>query len=210
MVKKRRVSKKKIRKFMIFLILIVGIIIALVLFLNKPKEQNIVKIKSVDKIEGYDYSLSSNATKYHKSLFKQLKEVLENDEIDEAKYADLVTKLFVSDFYNLDNKTNKNDIGGVQYVYKDYREDFRKLATDTIYKSVENNLYGNRKQDLPVVTNVSTEKSQDKAFTYKDKTDEKAYNINFGIEYEKDLDYQKEGTVTLIHNDKKLEVAALE
>ena len=40
MVKKRRVSKKKIRKFMIFLILIVGIIIALVLFLNKPKEHD--------------------------------------------------------------------------------------------------------------------------------------------------------------------------
>ena len=210
MVKKRRISKKKVTIFILILLLIIGGIVALVLFLNNPKEEKTIRIKSVDKIEGYDYTLSSNATKYYKSLFKELKDVLEADEVDEAKYADLVTKLFVADFYNLDNKINKNDIGGVQFVYKDFREDFKKLATDSIYKNVENNLYGDRDQKLPIVNNVSTEKSQDKAFTYGDKTDDKAYNINFEIEYDEDLEYQNSGTLILIHNDKKLEVAALE
>lgn len=215
MAKRRRVSKKKISIFIIMLLLIIGGAVAAVLFLNNDKKEKAIKIENVDKIEGYDYTLSSNATKYYKSLFKELKDVLEADEVDEAKYADLVTKLFVADFYNLDNKINKNDIGGTQFVYKFFRKDFEKLAADSIYKSVENNLYGDRKQELPIVANVSTEKSQDKAFTYKDKTnkeqtDEKAYNINFEITYDKDLGYQNSGTLILIHNDKKLEVAALE
>ena len=210
MVKKRRISKKKVSIFILILLLIIGGIVALIFFMNNDKEEQVVKIKNVDKIEGYDYTLSNNATKYYKSLFKELKEVLEADEIDEAKYADLVTKLFVADFYNLDNKINKNDIGGVQFVYKDFRDDFKKLAADSIYKNVENNLYGGRHQTLPVVTNVSTEKKESSSFKYDEKTDEQAYNIDFEIEYEQDLDYQKTGTLILIHNDKKLEVAALE
>ena len=211
MAKRRRVSKKKVSIFIISLLLIIGVIVGTIIYLTSDKKQDeVIKVESVDKIEGYDYTLSSNATKYYKSLFKELKNVLEADDIDEAKYADLVAKLFVADFYNLDNKINKNDIGGVQFVYKDYRDDFKKLATESMYKSVENNLYGDRKQELPVVTNVSTEKKDSKAFKYGNKNDEKAYIISFEIGYEKDLDYQTSGTLTLIHNDKKIEVAALE
>lgn len=207
---KRKVSKKKVSMFLIIIILIVGVIGTVFYFKNNNKDDKVIKVQSVDEIKGYDYTLSSNATKYYKSLFKQLKEVLESDEVDEAKYADLVVKLFVADFYNLDNKINKNDIGGVQFVYKPFREDFKKLAADSIYKTVENNLYGDRKQTLPVVVNVSTEKKDSKSFKYGNSTDEQAYNINFEIEYKEDLGYQDSGNITLIHNDKKLEVAALE
>ena len=211
MAKKRRISKKKVSIFVITLLLIIGVIVgAIIYFTSDKKQDKVIKVESVDKIEGYDYTLSSNATKYYKSLFKELKNVLEADEVDEAKYADLVTKLFVADFYNLNNKINKNDIGGVQFVYKNYQNDFKKLATESMYKSVENNLYGDRKQELPIVTNVSTEKKDGKAFKYGDNTDEKAYVINFEIQYESDLGYQTSGLLTLIHSDKKLEIAALE
>lgn len=209
MAKKRKISKKKISIFIIILIVIIGIISAVLFMTSNNKEDNTIKVTSVDKIKGYDYTLSSNATKYYKTLFNELKEVLESDDVDEAKYADLITKLFVADFYNLDNKINKNDIGGEQFVYKPFREDFKKLAADSIYKSVENNLYGDRQQELPVVTNVSTEKKDNESFKYGDQTDENAYNINFEIEYKDDLGYQTSGSIILIHNDKKLEIAAL-
>ena len=199
MAKKRKVSKKKITIFMIIILLIISAAIVPIVLLNNGKEkESTIKVKSVDKIEGYDYTLNNNATKYYKSLFKELKEVLEADKVDEDKYANIVTKIFVADFYNLDNKINKNDIGGVQFVYKPFREDFKKLATDSIYKSIENNLYGDRKQELPVVTNVSTDKQDNKKFTYDNKSDEKAYNIDFKIEYQKDLGYQTDGTVKLL------------
>ena len=210
MAKKRKVSKKKVRAFIILLVLIIAGLIGAILFVDNMHKEKPIKVKSVDEIEGYDYTLSSNATKYYKSLFKELKEVLEADEKDEAKYADLDTKLYVADFYNQDNKVNKNDVGGVQFVYKDFRDDFRKLAADSIYKNVLDNTYGDRKDELPVVTNVSTEKKDNSAFKYGDNTDEKAYNVGFKITYKTDLGYQSTGNIVLIHNDKKLEVAALE
>ncbi len=207
---KRKISKKKITIFAVILIVIIAAVVATIFLNLNKKDDNTIKVESVDKIEGYDYTLSGNATKYYKSLFKELKTVLESDDVDEAKYADLVAKLFVADFYNLDNKVNKNDIGGVQFVYKNFREDFKKLAANSIYKTVENNVYGDRDQDLPIVTNVSTEKKDGESFKYGDNTDDKAYKINFEVEYKTDLGYQKTGSLTLIHNDKKLEVAALE
>ena len=98
---KRKISKKKITIFAVIIIVLIAAIVATIFFLNSnKKEDNTIKVESVDKIEGYDYTLSSNATKYYKSLFKELKNVLEADDVDEAKYADLVTKLFVADFYN--------------------------------------------------------------------------------------------------------------
>lgn len=208
---KRRVSKKKVSIAVILLILIIAGAVGIYLYFNQGSDApKPVKVESVDTIEGYDYTLSSNATKYYKSLFKELKNVLESDDVDEAKYADLVSKLFVADFYNLDNKINKNDIGGVQFVYKDFRSDFEKLATTSMYKSVENNLYNDRNQNLPVVTNVSTEAKDSEEFKYGDNTDDKAYKIGFEITYQEDLGYQSKGTLTLIHNDKKIEIAALD
>lgn len=208
---KRKISKKKVSMFVIILILIVAVIVGFILFSkNLKSDDNTIKVESVDTIEGYDYNLNSNATKYYKELFKELKGVLEADSVDQDKYAELVAKLFVSDFYNLDNKVSKNDIGGVQYVYKDFRGDFSKLAANSIYKNVESNVYNNRNQELPIVTKVSLEKGTNETFKYGDNKDDEAYVINFDITYDNDLGYQTSGTITLIHNDKKLEVAALE
>jgi len=206
---KRKISKKKISILILILIVIVAAI-CVVLFLGKDKDEKAIKVESVDTIEGYDYTLNSNATKYYKGLFKELKEILEADDVDQDKYAELITKLFVADFYNLDNKTSKNDIGGTEFVYKDFRSDFEKLASNSIYKNVESNFDNKRDQDLPVVVKVSTTKEDNQPFEFGKNKDEDAYIINFDIEYEKDLGYQTSGVITLIHNDKKLEIAALE
>ncbi len=207
--KTRRVSKRKIFIFIILPLLIIGGVCYYIFFMQ-DKADKVVKLKSSDTIKGYDYTLRSDATKYYKKLFKELKSTLESDEIDNDVYAELITKMFVADFYNLDNKVSKNDVGGVQFVYENFRDDFTKKATNSMYKSVESNVYGKRKQKLPIVNNVSVAKNDSVSFTYSDKTDEEAYNISFEITYKEDLGYQDKGTLTLIHNDKKIEVAALE
>ena len=207
---KRKISKKKVTIFVVILVVIV-IAICLAIFLAKGnKETNTIKVESVDSIEGYDYTLDNNETKYYQELFKELKEVLEADDVDQNKYAELVVKLFIADFYNLDNKISKNDIGGTQFVYNDFRSDFEKLASSSMYKSIESNLDGKREQELPEVVKVSVEKVEGEPFKYGDNTDDEAYTINFDIEYKDDLGYQTSGTITLIHNDKKLEIAQLE
>lgn len=206
--KKRRMKKKPIIIALLLLLIIVGVLVYFIFFNKEEKE--VTEIKNVDTIEGYDYTLSENATKYYKDLFKDLKEVLSEDNVDEEAYAELVVKLFVADFFNLDNKISKNDVGGLQFVYKDFRDDFISLASTSMYKHVESNVYGDRNQELPVVSSVLAEKQDNTTFTYGDNVDDNAYVYDFTITYEDDMGYQEEGTITLIHSNDKLEVAAME
>lgn len=207
--KKRKIKKKAI---IVIIVIFFLLLTSIVLFVSKNETSSSSEkkeVKTVEKIKDYDYVLKENQTKYYKSLFKELKSVLSETDVDEEKYAELVSKLFVSDFYNLDNKISKSDIGGTQFVYKDFREDFENLAKESMYKHIESNVYGERKQELPIVNKVfvTIEKTN---FKYGEKTDDNAYLSSFEIEYKEDLGYQTKGKLTLIHNDKKLEVAALE
>jgi len=210
--KKRRLSKKKITIFICTLLLIISVIVGTVFLLTKDDKTSSSKVKEVktlETIDEYGYTLKENQTKYYKKLFKELSSVLEAKEIDENKYAELVSKLFVADFYNLENKVSKSDIGGTQFVYEPFREDFEKIAKTTMYNHVESNIYGERNQKLPEVTRVDVT-LENGSFTYGDQTDSNAYKASFEIEYAEDLGYQTKGVITLIHNDIKLELAALE
>ena len=205
-------TKKKMKKS--FKILIGIIIVLLLVFVGfkltskKSKDKPVVKVE--DSLEEYGYVLNENETKYYKDLFKELKKVLNSDTVDEEKYATLVGQLFLADFYNLDNKITKNDIGGVQFVYTPYQSDFSKFAVESIYHYVENSLYEKRDQELPIVTSVDITDIKQNSFDYQGKTDEQAWTLSYKINYEKDLGYQTEGTMTLVHNEKKLEIVDLQ
>ena len=142
-------------------------------------------------------------------MFKKLGKVLSSDDVDVDKYAEIESQMFVADFFNLDNKVSKNDVGGVEFVYEPYKNDFKKYAMDSIYKSVTSNVYGNRKQSLPIVDDVKVSKVKNESFKYGDSSDDEAYVFNFSITYKDDLDYQDSGSLILIHSGKKLEVAAM-
>lgn len=207
MKKKKRVNKRKIR---IIIILLVGIIILLFGFCmlkGKGNNKRVKKeVKVEEKIDDYNYELDDNETAYYKELFKSLKNVLSADELDEEKYASLVSQLFLADFFNLDNKLSKNDIGGIQFVYADYQKDFENLAKESVYHYVESNIYGDRKQELPVVSEVSIVNIEKKSVKYLDTVDEVAYIVDLSIAYEKDMGYQAEATLTLVHHNDRLEI----
>ncbi len=174
----------------------------------KSKKQTEVKI--VDTIEKYDYTLREQESSYYISLFKKLKKELSNEKINEENYANLISQMFLADFFNLDNKINKNDIGGVEFVYKDYQSEFIKKAKDTIYNYVENNIYGNRKQELPVVKEVKINNVSKKQYQSEKISDEKAYYIDLTIDYQKNLGYQKNVKLILVHLNDKLEIVKME
>ena len=121
--------------------------------------------------------------------------------------------MFVADFYDLDSKVNKNDVGGVQFISSksNFREIFKKKASsaDGIYYSVKSDVYGTRKQSLPKVKDTSIVSVKNTTFTNGDYKDEKAYIVNVDITYETDLGYPKSVTITVIHNDKRLEIAEI-
>ena len=190
-----------------------SVVIALILgyYLLKPKDskkvQNVIKIE--EKIEDYGYELAENETDYYKGLFKNLKAVLNEKPLGEEKYASLVGQLFLADFFNLNNKLSKNDVGGLQFVYSDFRDDVENFAKEGIYHYVENNMYGDRKQALPVVAEVSVLKVEQVEISYLDTSDKEAYQIDFKIAYEEDMGYQTSATLYIVHHDDRLEIVKM-
>lgn len=168
------------------------------------KSDNSAKV--VDEIPGYGYTLQDDQPKIYKELFKELAEVLSKDSVDEEKYAKLISQMAVIDFYNLDNKVSKNDVGGVQFIRSKNIDNFVLEASETVYKYIEQDIYGNRNQTLPEVTFSSVKDIKQEAYSYKDIKDDKAYTVTVNIEYKKDLDYPTEVIVKLLHTDKKLEI----
>ena len=209
--KKRRISKKV--KF--FLCILIVIIILFLYFTkgNNKTETTIKEVKVVDKIDNFEYSLNDKDTKLFKDTFKLLKEELSKDEIDNQKYAELVAQLFTIDFFTLDNKYTKNDIGGVQFVYSNYRASFIDKSRDEFYKYIKNNLNKDRNQELPIVESVTVESSEKIDVSDEIKLDElkdaEGYKIKLSINYKKDLGYQKTATLIVVKDDNKFAVAKL-
>lgn len=204
-------KKGKNRKIKIGIIVFVVIVLILGYYLLKPKDskkvQNVIKIE--EKIEDYGYELAENETDYYKGLFKNLKAVLNEKPLEEEKYASLVGQLFLADFFNLNNKLSKNDVGGLQFVYSDFRDDVENFAKEGIYHYVENNMYGDRKQALPVVAEVSILKIEQVEISYLDTSDKEAYQIDFKIAYEEDMGYQTSATLYIVHHDDRLEIVKM-
>lgn len=200
--------KKRRLKIWPIIILVVFVILIFCIkdIYDSLKKKKQTEVKVVDTIKNYDYSLKENETSYYVGLFKSLKKELSKEKIDEEKYAGIISQMFLADFWNLDNKINKNDIGGVEFVYKDYQSYFIKSSKDTVYNYLENNIYGNRKQELPVVKEVKINKIEKKEYIGEKINDSNAYYIDLKVIYKKDLDYQSNVKLILIHSNNKLEI----
>lgn len=207
--KRKRKVKKKVIILLVLILLLIALVVGVIMYTNSNKKTDSSSKKVVDEIPEYGYVLDNNKTKLYKNLFKKLAEVLGKDDVDYDEYAKLVSELAVSDFYTLDNKTSKNDIGGVQFIRKDNRENFVLEASETVYKYVEQNLDGKRNQELPIVSKIEVTDTKQEAYKYKDIIDDKAYIIKVKLEYKKDLGYPEEVEVRLLHSDKKLEIYSM-
>lgn len=202
-------KKSKLLKVLIVLVLIFCVII-LVLFGSKlltDKEPNEVKI--LKEIKGYGYKLDENETEIYKSEFDKLENILTQDEINYEDYAKQVAKLFIIDFYTLDNKLSKNDIGGVEFIKESMRDNFIEEARSTFYKYLEVKS-DKRVQNLPVVSEITDVLVEDTEFKYADKTiDENAYKVTISWLYEEDLGYETETKMVLVNENNKLYIVEM-
>lgn len=200
---------KKSRKIIISLIVIIliaiiGLIVYKTVFNNSQEEVKIIK-----SIKDYDYNLKENETELYKTEFNELDKILSKKNVDYEEYAKSIAKLFIIDFYTLDNKLSKNDIGGTEFIKEDMRDNFIEEARSTFYKYVE--VIDGRTQELPEVSNI-TEVSVEKAeFKYSDKTiDENAYKVSISWDYVEDLGYEKEASMIIVKQDKKLYIVEMD
>ena len=196
-----------------FLILIIIVLIVLILFyvkdaLKKENNNNVINVSVTETIESYDYTLKSNKSELYKTKFNELKNLLVTEYLEED-YLKLISEMFIIDFYTLDGKISNTDIGGIDFVYKNIKDNFSLKATETIYKYVENNLYSNHNLEFPIVKEVTVTDIKKITYNFEDKKDSNAYQVIVNWNYEKDLGYETQKTLYFVHEDNKLSLVEI-
>lgn len=203
--------KKKYKRILIIILIVVLLaIISFVIYkilLNNKTEEEVVNV--VDSISEYGYNLDDRDTELMKSTYEELKNILNSDEIDYELYASALAKLFVIDLFTMDNKINKYDVGSTEYVYPDALENFKLNVEDTLYKHMENNSSGKRKQDLPEVSSIEVLSTETGEYTIEENSFD-SYIVNLSWQYVSDLGYDNNALITLINLDNKLYVVEYE
>lgn len=199
------------KKYKTIIIIISILLIASIsiggIYLTRDKEKEIV-IENVDAISKYNYTLKKNDSITKKNKYKELKDILEKDIIDEDAYAKTLAEIFAIDVYDLNSKISKYDIGGLEYIYESDKDKFKNIMLDTLYNSVEDNSLDNRKQKLPIVVNVTSDNITQSEYKINDTT-YSSWNIQIKIDYETDLGYDKNVLVTVIKDTDKLYVVEI-
>ncbi|MFR5857367.1 MAG: hypothetical protein ACLUFU_06125 [Bacilli bacterium] len=202
----KKTIKKGVKKILlIIIVLLILLVISLIIYklLNNNSDKEDIKV--VDSIENYGYNLDDRDSALMKSKYEELKKVLNSDEINYEEYAKILSELFVIDLFTMNNKINKYDVGSVEYVYTDSVDNFKLNVEDTIYKHMENNSDGKRKQELPEVKSIEVVSINSDEF----EIDEESYEsfvVDLDWNYVKDLSYDNTATITLINLDNKLYV----
>ena len=116
----------------------------------------------------------------------------------------------IYDFYSLEDKSTKTDVGGVEFVHPKALANFLVNAEDTYYKYVESNIYGDRVQKLPVVDEMIINATEQTTFIYNNEEYE-AYKVNISWTYtsEEFSDYQDSAVLYFIKDDIKLYLVEL-
>ena len=217
-VNKKGLKKKNITKLIICVVIVAAIVAGYFIYTKYFKDSNKVEApKVVDEIKTnkFNYVVSENDTKLFKTTFDELKKILTTDPVDNKKYAETISKLFVIDFYTLSNKTSKNDIGGIQFVYSTYKTDFVDYARDGMYKQVKNAIDGDSNSKLPTVKSVNVsnieEVSPSGVFSGLEFPENATgYQVTLDWTYENSDDFQTKAVITIVTDGDKLSVAKLE
>lgn len=203
--------KKKPKRILIGILVVVAVAAIAYVAINTFGGKEVKEAKVLKTIKKYGYTLKDNKTKRYQEMFAELDKILKKDPVDEEEYAKQITKMFIYDFYSQEDKSAKTDVGGTDFIYQANLENFLENAEDTYYKYVESNIYGDRKQDLPVVDEITIDSVEQTEFAYGETADENAYEVKVTWTYTDDdfSDYQSEATLTFIHEGIKLSLAEL-
>ena len=181
--------------------LIVGIVLFIILGLMVYKDFfSTNKSKKLATIGLYGYSLHDTDNDVYKNEFKALETILDTKPINYSDYAKSIAKLFVIDVFTLNNKMASTDIGGIEFLHKDIKENFKENMGASIYKFVKSNIDGKRTQELPEVSEVTVTNVFETNSTY-ESNQYKSYEVSLSWTYVKDLGYQSSIKLTIINSN---------
>lgn len=197
----------KIKKIiLIVLSVLIVTCLGLIIYSFKKEDKPIKENKVLETIEDFGYSLEDRDYHLYKTEYEILKKNLNSGNINNEEYAKSIAKLFIIDLYTLNNKLNKYDVGGSEFVLDEVAENYKLKVEDTLYKLIIDNSYNDRKEVYPIVSKIEIDTIEDTKYTYNDiKYD--AYKIKLNWEYEKDAnDYDSSGVVIVIEKNSKIYV----
>ena len=199
--------KKKIIAVLLILVFLYCVGgVAYSIFVNQKDNRKKKEDSDILRIEGYEYFMhKSKVTNLYKEEFLLLKDNLESDKIDFDSYASSIAKLYIIDFYTLNNKINKYDIGSVQFVYNLSLENFKLKASETIYKYIIDNTNSDRNQTLPEVKEVLIDNINKNQYTIESKVYD-SYEILLNWSYKEDLGYDTSAKLVLINDNSIISV----
>lgn len=209
---KKRVKRKPKKLLIIMFILIILVVVGVAVYFLAFNKEEVKEAKVVSKIDHYGYELKSNKSTKYKKLFKELQEILSEKEVDEKKYVKKITEMFIVDFYSLEDHISKTDVGGVDFVHPDVLENFIVNAEDTIYKYVESNIYGQRKQELPIIDTVTIDSVDNDTYSYGETIDDNAYIVKASWKYGSNSSssgYQTSANFVYVHDGDKLQLVEI-
>lgn len=187
----------KIKKIIRIIMLVVIALIAIyAIFVAIPSKKN--KDEGIENINN-KYILYKRDSSLYKENFEKLRTILETSPVDNKEYAETIVKLFVIDFYTLDNKNDNTDIGGLQYVHSNLKDNLVLNASSTMYKYIKTT------KELPKVKSITSVDTRETTYKINDK-DYSAYAITINWEYDKDLGYEKQGTFIVINDNENLSI----
>ena len=203
-------KKKKVLLIIVVILLIVVITLGGLYFSSKKAiNRNNNVVKTVDKIDGYDYSIKENDSKIKRYKFKELKSILSSSDIDYEQYALKLGEIASIDIYDLNSKINKYDVGGLEYVLPEHKDKLKLKLQDTLYNNIEDNIDKDRKQDLPVVTDADATSKEKTTYELNGNTYD-CYVVEVTIDYKEDLGYDNTVSIKMIQKDNKLYIVLIE
>lgn len=198
--------KKQIKKSALMIIVLTILISIGLYFLLFSKSTGGLLVRSKDTTAKFDYTLDKDNTNLMKENFKELKDILANDNINYEDYAKTLAKLFIIDLYTIDNKKSMYDVGSLEYVYD--KENFKTRCQNTLYRGL-NDKSTRKNNEYPIVESINIDSFENGEFTYNDNKYE-SYEITLSWDYKKDLGYDKKGKITIIKIEDKLYVVSYE
>lgn len=207
--------KKKPKMILIVTLTIIAIVAIIFIAVAVSKKigtgDEVREAKVLKSIDAYGYKLKDNKDKKYKAMFEELEKILTADEVVEEDYVKKIAEMFIYDFYSLDDKTAKTDVGGVDFILPAGLTNFLVNAEDTYYKYVESNIYDERKQDLPMVDAVTISSISPTEYVYSGKK-YSAYEVKVTWTYtdEKYASYQNSATLIFVKDDIKYYLAELQ
>lgn len=205
--KKNKMTSKYIT-FSLIVLIVLGVSTYLIYkLISGPKIVN--KVEVTNSIPDFEYTLDDRDSVGMKVEFELLKSILESETIDYEAYAKSLAKLYIYDLYTIDNKINSYDTPCLEYIYPTAKESFTLSILGTIYKDIKDNTDNKRKQELPVVKDITIEEFKEATYKLGEK-EFLGHSVKLTWTYEKDLGYEYFAKLTIVKENDKLFVVKQE